>query len=118
MFNLSTIYLLNFPSVIFDSVLEHILWIDRVLKQPINHLILIDQSGVGKKILYWFVAWMNNLTLFQKKLTDSFKGNEHTSLKNTAKNFMNKEGKGIEQRDTEEEIYKNFIKVVVFTMNL
>jgi hypothetical protein len=31
---------------------------------------------------------------------------------------MNKEGKGIEQRDTVEEIYKNFIKVVVFTMNL
>ena len=31
---------------------------------------------------------------------------------------MNKEGKGIEQRDIEEEIYKNFIKVVVFTMNL
>ena len=80
MFNLSTIYLLNFPSVIFDSVLEHILWIDRVLKQPIDHLILVDQSGVGKKISYWFVAWMNNLTLFQKKLTDSFKGNEHTSL--------------------------------------
>ena len=37
---------------------------------------------------------------------------------------MNKEGKGIEQRDTVEEIYKNFIKGVqrnlhfIFTMNL
>ena len=58
---------MNVCLVIFDSVLEHILRIDRVLKQPIGDLILVDQSGVGKTILYWFVAWMNNLTLFQIK---------------------------------------------------
>ncbi len=37
---------LNVPLVIFDSVLEHILRIDRVLKQPIGHLLLVGQSGV------------------------------------------------------------------------
>ena len=168
---------LNVPLVIFDSVLEHILRIDRVLKQPIGHLLLVGQSGVGKTTLSRFVAWMNNLTVFQIKagrnygvadfdadlrnimkrsgckgekicfifdesnvlgpaflekmnallasgeIPGLFEGDEYISLINTAKEFMNKEGKGVEQGDTEEEIYKNFIKGVqrnlhvVFTMN-
>ena len=58
---------LNVPLVIFDSVLEHILRIDRVLKQPIGHLLLVGMSGVGKTTLSRFVAWMNNLTVFQIK---------------------------------------------------
>ena len=58
---------LNVPLVIFDSVLEHILRIDRVLKQPIGHLLLVGQSGVGKTTLSRFVAWMNELTVFQIK---------------------------------------------------
>ena len=33
---------LNVPLVIFDSVLEHILRIDRVLKQPIGHLLALS----------------------------------------------------------------------------
>ena len=63
---------LNVPLVIFDSVLEHILRIDRVLKQPIGHLLLVGQSGVGKTTLSRFVSWMNNLTVFQIKAGRSY----------------------------------------------
>ena len=165
---------LNVPLVIFDSVLEHILRIDRVLKQPIGHLLLVGQSGVGKTTLSRFVAWLNNLTVFQIKagrnygvadfdsdlrnimkragckgekicfifdesnvlgpaflermnallasgeVPGLFEGDEYISLINTAKEHMLRDAKGA---DTEEEIYKAFIKGVqrnlhvVFTMN-
>ena len=165
---------LNVPLVIFDSVLEHILRIDRVLKQPIGHLLLVGQSGVGKTTLSRFVAWMNDLTVFQKKagrkygvadfdadlrgimkragckgekicfifdesnvlgpaflermnallasgeVPGLFEGDEYISLLNMAREHIVKEIKGV---DTEEEIYKAFIKGVqrnlhvVFTMN-
>ena len=165
---------LDVPLVIFDSVLEHILRIDRVLKQPIGHLLLVGQSGVGKTTLSRFVAWMNNLTVFQIKagrnygvadfdadlrsimkragckgekicfifdesnvlgpaflermnallasgeVPGLFEGDEYISLINSAKEFILKEQKAA---DTEEEIYKAFIKGVqrnlhvVFTMN-
>ena len=165
---------LDVPLVIFDSVLEHILRIDRVLKQPIGHLLLVGQSGVGKTTLSRFVAWMNELTVFQIKagrnygvadfdadlrgimkragckgekicfifdesnvlgpaflermnallasgeVPGLFEGDEYISLLNTAREHILKEVKGVE---TEEEIYKAFIKGVqrnlhvVFTMN-
>ncbi len=165
---------LNVPLVIFDDVLEHILRIDRVLKQPIGHLLLVGSSGVGKTTLSRFVAWMNNLTVFQIKagrnysvndfdddlrsimkrsgckgekicfifdesnvlgpaflermnallasgeVPGLFEGEEYMNLINTAKEFMMKENKVL---DSEEEIYKSFIKGVqrnlhvVFTMN-
>ena len=165
---------LNVPLVIFDSVLEHILRIDRVLKQPIGHLLLVGQSGVGKTTLSRFVAWMNDLTVFQIKagrnygvadfdadlrgimkragckgekicfifdesnvlgpaflermnallasgeVPGLFEGDEYISLLNMARENIVKEIKGVE---TEEEIYKAFIKGVqrnlhvVFTMN-
>ena len=162
---------LNVPLVIFDSVLEHILRIDRVLKQPIGHLLLVGQSGVGKTTLSRFVAWLNNLTVFQIKagrnygvgdfdadlrgimkragckgekicfifdesnvlgpaflermnallasgeVPGLFEGDEYVSLINMAKENMEHDA------NTEEEIYKAFIKGVqrnlhvVFTMN-
>jgi len=58
---------LNVPLVVFDSVLEHILRIDRVLRQPLGHLLLVGASGVGKTTLSRFVAWINNLSVFQIK---------------------------------------------------
>jgi dynein heavy chain 1 len=69
-----------------------------------------------------FLEKMNAL-LASGEIPGLFEGDEYISLINTAKEFMNKEGKGVEQGDTEEEIYKNFIKGVqrnlhvVFTMN-
>ena len=58
---------LNVPIVVFDSVLDHILRIDRVLRQPIGHVLLVGASGVGKTTLSRFVSWMNNLSIFQIK---------------------------------------------------
>ncbi len=58
---------LNVPLVVFDSVMDHILRIDRVLRQPLGHLLLVGASGVGKTTLSRFVSWMNNLTVFQIK---------------------------------------------------
>jgi dynein heavy chain 1 len=53
--------------VVFDSVLDHIIRIDRVLRQPIGHLLLVGSSGVGKTTLSRFVSWMNGLDVFQIK---------------------------------------------------
>ena len=50
--------------VIFDSVLDHICRIDRVLRQPLGHLLLVGVSGVGKTTLSRFVSWLNNLSVF------------------------------------------------------
>jgi dynein heavy chain 1 len=55
------------PIVVFDEVLEHILRIDRVLRQPLGHCLLVGNSGVGKTTLSRFVSWMNNISVFQIK---------------------------------------------------
>jgi len=60
---------LNVPLVVFDDVLEHVLRIDRVLRQPLGHLLLVGKSGSGKTVLTKFVAWMNGLRVFQIKLS-------------------------------------------------
>ena len=56
--------MLDVPLVVFDSVLDHILRIDRVLKQPLGHLLLVGASGVGKTTLTRFVSWINDLEVF------------------------------------------------------
>jgi len=58
---------LDVPLVIFDEVLEHILRIDRVLRQPMGHCLLVGDSGAGKTVLSKFVSWMNGLSIFQIK---------------------------------------------------
>lgn len=58
---------LDVPLVVFDEVLEHVLRIDRVLRQPMGHLVLAGDSGAGKTVLSKFVSWMNGLNIFQIK---------------------------------------------------
>jgi len=58
---------LDVPLVVFDEVLEHVLRIDRVLRQPMGHVLLAGDSGAGKTVLSKFVSWMNGLTIFQIK---------------------------------------------------
>ncbi|KAI1853296.1 hypothetical protein JX266_002002 [Neoarthrinium moseri] len=56
------------PLILFNEVLEHVLRIDRVFRQPQGHLILIGVSGSGKTTLSRFVAWMNGMKVFQIKV--------------------------------------------------
>jgi dynein heavy chain 1, cytosolic len=58
---------LDVPLVVFDDALDHVLRIDRVLRQPMGHLLLVGESGAGKTVLSKFVAWMNGLAVFQVK---------------------------------------------------
>ncbi|KDO30766.1 hypothetical protein SPRG_04667 [Saprolegnia parasitica CBS 223.65] len=63
---------LNVPLVVFDSVIDHVLRIDRVLRQPLGHLLLVGESGAGKTVLSRFVSWMNGMSVFQIKLTTNY----------------------------------------------
>jgi len=54
--------------VIFDEVLDHIVRMDRVLRQPLGHLLLVGASGAGKTVLSKFVSWMNGLSVYQLKV--------------------------------------------------
>ena len=64
------------PIVLFNDVLEHVLRIDRVFRQPQGHLILIGVSGSGKTTLSRFVAWMNGLKVFQIKVHGKYSAND------------------------------------------
>lgn len=64
---------LDVPLVLFDEVLEHVLRIDRIFRQPQGHLLLIGVSGAGKTTLSRFVAWMNGLSIFQIKVSNTYK---------------------------------------------
>jgi dynein heavy chain 1 len=67
---------LDGPLVIFDEVLEHILRIDRVLRQPMGHCLLVGDSGAGKTVLSKFVSWMNGLSIFQIKAHSKYDLND------------------------------------------
>ncbi|KAJ3439563.1 dynein heavy chain [Anaeramoeba flamelloides] len=54
--------------VLFNEAIDHILRIDRVLKQPKGHALLVGASGAGKTVLSRFVAWVNGLSVFQIKI--------------------------------------------------
>lgn len=56
---------LDIQLVLFDQMLDHVLRIDRIYRQPQGHLLLIGTSGSGKTTLSRFVAWINGLSVFQ-----------------------------------------------------
>jgi dynein heavy chain 1 len=64
---------LDVKLVIFDEVLAHILRIDRVLRQPMGHLLLVGASGGGKTVLSKFVSWMCGYSVFQIKVHKFYK---------------------------------------------
>jgi len=59
---------LDVKLVLFDEVLDHVLRIGRIFRQPQGHLLLIGVSGAGKTTLSHFVARMNGLSIFQIKV--------------------------------------------------
>ena len=63
---------LDVPLVLFNQVLDHVLRIDRVFRQPQGHLLLIGVSGAGKTTLSRFVSWLNGLSVFQVKVHNKY----------------------------------------------
>ncbi|KAJ1950138.1 dynein heavy chain, partial [Linderina macrospora] len=64
---------LDVQLVLFNDVLDHVLRIDRVFRQPMGHALLIGTSGSGKTTLSRFVAWMNGLSVYQIKAHNRYK---------------------------------------------
>ncbi|PVH14652.1 uncharacterized protein CXQ87_002799 [Candidozyma duobushaemuli] len=52
----------------FEDMLDHILRIDRVLRQHQGHMILVGPSSSGKSTLTKFVAWMNGIKVVQMRV--------------------------------------------------
>ncbi|MCP9259197.1 Dynein heavy chain, cytoplasmic [Dirofilaria immitis] len=63
---------LDVQLVLFDQMLDHVLRIDRIYRQPQGHLLLIGTSGSGKTTLSRFVAWINGLSVFQLKVHSKY----------------------------------------------
>ena len=63
---------LDVELVLFNEILDHVLRIDRVFRQPQGHLLLIGLSGAGKTTLSKFVAWMNGLSIYQIKVHNRY----------------------------------------------
>jgi len=51
--------------VVFDEFVDNCLRLDRILRQPIGHALLIGAAGVGKTVSSRFVSWMNGFSIFQ-----------------------------------------------------
>ncbi|CAH6719016.1 dynein heavy chain, cytoplasmic [[Candida] jaroonii] len=58
--------------VLHESFLTHALRIDRVLRQPQGHMILVGASTSGKTTLTKFVSWMNGLKTVQLDVHSKF----------------------------------------------
>lgn len=62
----------NVNIVLYEEVLDHILRIDRVLKNAQGHMILVGPSGSGKTTLAKFVSWMNGINVAQLNVSKRF----------------------------------------------
>ncbi|CAN3373628.1 hypothetical protein DIURU_005432 [Diutina rugosa] len=58
--------------VLHEDVLDHCLRLDRVLRQPQGHMILVGDCASGKTTLTRFVAWINGLKSIQLQVDRDF----------------------------------------------
>lgn len=58
--------------VLYESLLGHALQIDRVLRQPQGHMILVGAPTGGKTTVCKFVAWMNGLKVVELHVHSQF----------------------------------------------
>lgn len=54
--------------VLYPALLDHVLRVDRVLRQKHTHMMLVGASASGKTLLVRFVAWMNGMRLVQLRV--------------------------------------------------
>lgn len=62
----------NVNIIMYDDLLDHILRVDRVLKNEQGHMILVGPSGSGKTTLVKFVSWMNGIESVQLNVKSGF----------------------------------------------
>lgn len=48
-----------------DDVLKHLTRVERILRVPLGHAVLVGAPGSGKKTLARFAAWMGNMSVHQ-----------------------------------------------------
>lgn len=58
--------------VLYGDLLDHSLRIDRVLRQPQGHMILVGPCTSGKTTLAKFVAWINGLKIIQLNVSRKY----------------------------------------------
>lgn len=58
--------------VLYDKLLDDALKIDRVLRQPQGHMILLGSCTSGKSTLTKFVAWINGLKTIQLRVDSNY----------------------------------------------
>eukprot|EP00796_Vickermania_ingenoplastis_P010182 gene10185-7133_t len=56
------------PLVVFDAMVDHIVRLDRVLRQPLGHMLMAGASGVGKSMIARLAAWMRGYSVFWLKV--------------------------------------------------
>lgn len=52
------------PLMVYDAMLDHIVRLDRVLRQPLGHMLMAGASGVGKSVIARLTAWMSGYSTF------------------------------------------------------
>lgn len=63
---------MNSKLVLYQDLLDHVLRIDRVLRQAQGHLMLVGSSASGKSTLVKFVSWMNGLKVVQLRVHSGY----------------------------------------------
>lgn len=70
-------------------MLDHVLRIDRIFRQPQGHVLLIGVSGAGKTTLSRFVAWLNGISVFQVKVHNKYTAEDFDEdLRNVSSRHM------------------------------
>ncbi|KAH3681221.1 hypothetical protein WICPIJ_007804 [Wickerhamomyces pijperi] len=64
--------ILDVEFIIHEDSIQHILRIDRVLRQPQGHLILVGPSSSGKTTMTKFVAWCSGIKVVQLSITRDY----------------------------------------------
>uniref|UniRef100_A0A914P9Y2 Uncharacterized protein n=1 Tax=Panagrolaimus davidi TaxID=227884 RepID=A0A914P9Y2_9BILA len=63
---------LDVQLVLFDQMVDHVLRLDRIFRQPQGHVLMIGVSGSGKTTISRFVAWINGISVFQLKVHSGY----------------------------------------------
>ncbi|KAL4105900.1 hypothetical protein PRIC1_003955 [Phytophthora ramorum] len=68
--------------LLFDEILEHLTIIERVLSEPGGSMLLVGNSGVGRRSAATLISYMLNYTMFSPSITRNYDaGSFRTDLK-------------------------------------